>query len=294
MNWLDGWLGFNTRTGEHKGSNTAAVACRSRRRNEEERWDPDLLGVLGNPWSLQVGRVEIDHNLGAPSEHIPMVKPEVVAEPTVVTTRNEEHGAKNMVSEFGATLGCKGCLLVGQPHTEECRARITARMESDPAHAKRLEDNLARRVAFAKLEMGLVESELTTNPSKRARQDGVAPQESEINGGTSSSVAVSDVEMQTIHAGKRPLHPGGMTTWCADLDVCDELDECNVHENDCQGDHADEVTGVTLVREYVAKARMEGMSWCDKLEVTDVTCMMRTGRKPISCRWRDIHNGDSE
>ena len=94
MNWLDGWLGFNTRTGEHKGSNTAAVACRSRRRNEEERWDRDLLGVLGNPWSLQDGHVEIDHNLGAPSEHIPMVKPEVVAEPTVGTTSNEEHGVK--------------------------------------------------------------------------------------------------------------------------------------------------------------------------------------------------------
>ena len=78
------------------------------------------------------------------------------------------------------------------------------------------------------------------------------------------------------------------------LDVCDELDECNVHENDCQGNHADEVTGVTLVREYVAKARMEGMSWYDKLEVTDVTCVMRTGRKPIPCRWRDINNGDSE
>ena len=187
MNWLDGWLGFNTRTGEHKGSNTAAVACRSRRRNEEERWDRDLLGVLGNPWSLQDGRVEIDHNLGAPSEHIPMVKPEVVAEPTVVTTRKRRARREEMVSEFGATLGCKGCLLVGQPHTEECRARITARMESDPAHAKRLEDIWPGEWHSPNLR--LVESELTTNPSQRARQDGAAPQESEINGGTSSSVA---------------------------------------------------------------------------------------------------------
>ena len=70
--------------------------------------------------------------------------------------------------------------------------------------------------------------------------------------------------------------------------MCDELDECNVHVDDCQGDHVDEVTGVTLLREDVATVRMEEMSWCDKFkayeEVTDETCMRRTGRKPISCR----------
>ena len=26
----------------------------------------------------------------------------------------------------------------------------------------------------------------------------------------------------------------------------------------------------------------------------DETCVLRTGRKPISCRWRDINKGDSE
>ena len=36
--------------------------------------------------------------------------------------RNEENGrriyiTKKMVSEFGATLGCKGCLLIGQPRS---------------------------------------------------------------------------------------------------------------------------------------------------------------------------------
>ena len=46
-------------------------------------------------------------------------------------------------------MGCKGCLVIGQPRTEECRAKITTRMENDPAHAKRLEDNLTRRTAFA-------------------------------------------------------------------------------------------------------------------------------------------------
>ena len=41
--------------------------------------------------------------------------------------RHEENGrrfhiTKKMVSEFGATLGCKGCLVIGQTRTEECRS----------------------------------------------------------------------------------------------------------------------------------------------------------------------------
>ena len=62
VNWMDGcWLGFNTRPGEHIVSNNAAVVtCRNiRRRSKEERWSRELLlGILGNPCSLQDGRVE--------------------------------------------------------------------------------------------------------------------------------------------------------------------------------------------------------------------------------------------
>ena len=54
-----------------------------------------------------------------------MVNPEVEAGPTVTKTRTEENGRRiyiteKMVSELGATLGCKGCLVIGQPHSEEC------------------------------------------------------------------------------------------------------------------------------------------------------------------------------
>ena len=79
-NWLVGyWLGFNTRTGEHTVSNSAAVvSCRiTRRRSTEERWNRVLLGTLGNPW--QDGRVEVDPNHAAPARSIPMVNPEVEA-----------------------------------------------------------------------------------------------------------------------------------------------------------------------------------------------------------------------
>ena len=115
MNWMGGcWLGFNTMTGEHiVSSNAAVVSCRSiRRRHTEERWNRDmLLDVLGNPWSLQDGREVIDLNPAAPDRYIPMVNPEVEAGST--KTRNEDSGrrvyiTKKMVSEFGATLGCKG------------------------------------------------------------------------------------------------------------------------------------------------------------------------------------------
>ena len=46
--------------------------------NKEERGNRDmLLGVLGNPWNLQDGRVEVDSNPVAPGGYIPMVNPEV-------------------------------------------------------------------------------------------------------------------------------------------------------------------------------------------------------------------------
>ena len=171
-------------------SNAAVVSCRSiRRRNKEARWNRDLLlGVLGNPWSLQDGRTEreVDLNPATPTRYIPMVNPEVQTGSTAMKTRTDENGrctyiTENMVSEFGATLGCKGCMMIGEPHTEECRARITARMESDPAHAKRLEDNLARRVKFdvpeTKVAMPGAGSSDATKPELGRRHNPQTPKE---------------------------------------------------------------------------------------------------------------------
>ena len=116
----------------------------------------------------------------------PMSNP---TEPTVTRTRIEENDrriyiTKKMVSEFGATLGCRGCFVIGQRHTEKCRARITARMENDPVHAERLEDNVNRRNEFATPETTVaVPSEGRTRATKRARQDDWdMPQESEDTG----------------------------------------------------------------------------------------------------------------
>ena len=215
-------------------SNSAAVVtCRSiRRRNKEERWNREVMfEILGNPWSLEDGRVEVDPDPAAPARCLPM-NPEVPAEPIATRTRNEENGrrshiTKKMVSEFGVTLFCRGCLVIGRLHTEECRARKTARMENDPVHAKRLEDNLNRRNEFANPETTVaVPSEGRTDATKRARQDELeTPQESAKTGGASTSSAGADVDMRLIHAGKRPMDPGGDKDMVCGLGVCDELDE---------------------------------------------------------------------
>ena len=197
-----------------------------------------------------------------------MVNPEIPAEPIATKTRNEENGrrihiTKKMVSEFGATLDWRRCLVIGRLHTEECRARITARMENDPVHAKRLEDNLNRRNEFANPETTVaVPSEGRTDATKRARQDELeTPQESANTGGASSSSAGADVDMRLIHTGKRPLDPGGDKDMVCGLGVCDELDKLDenslsyTYVNGREVDYIDEVTGVTLLRDDVARAQ---------------------------------------
>ena len=50
------------------------------------------------------------------------------------------------------------------------------------------------------------------------------------------------------------------------LDGCDGLNEhsSDAYVNECEGDYTDEVTGVTLLRDGVAKARAEEMAWYEK------------------------------
>ena len=61
--------------------------------------------------------------------------------------------------------------------------------------------------------------------------------------GASSSSAGADVDMRVIHAGKRPLDPGGDKDMVCGLDACDELDELDensfsdTYVNDREGDY---------------------------------------------------------
>ena len=111
--------------------------------------DTYCLAFSENLWSMQDACVEVEPNPAAQAGTLPKVNPGWRL--TATRSRNEENGrhidmTKKMVSEFGATLGCKGCLEIRQPHTQECRARITAKMEQYPAHAKRLEQNATKRL----------------------------------------------------------------------------------------------------------------------------------------------------
>ena len=53
--------------------------------------------------------------------------------------------------------------------------------------------------------------------------------------------------------------------------MCDELDECpsDAHVNDCDGKFTDDETGVTLLRDGVAKARAEEMAWYGKFKANE-------------------------
>ena len=84
--------------------------------------------------------------------------------------------------------------------------------------------------------------------------------------------------MRSTSAG-RPLEPAGDADMVCGLDVCDELNEycSDAYVDDGEGDCTDEVTGVTLLRDDVAKARAEEMAWYEHFkafeELTDETCV---------------------
>ena len=273
------WLECNTRTGDHiVSSNAAAMSCRSiRRSSKEERWNRDMmLEILDKRWSLQDGRAEVDSISVASIRYITTRNPEVEAGPTETKIRNEENDGriyitKKMVSEFGVTMDCKDCLLIGQSHTEKYWVRIITHMENDSAHAKRFEHNLNRQTEFVNPELeDVASSEDRINTSKSARPNEVRPsQEFTITGGVSSSMTGSDVEIRSIQTVKRSLEPDGDDDTICRLDVCDELHEYSSDTcvNDCKGDYTDEVTGVTLLRDDVTRARTEEMTWHEKFKV---------------------------
>ena len=144
-----------------------------------------------------------------------------------------------MVSEFAATLGCKDYLEIGQPHSEECRARITTCMENDLVHANRLGDNLISRNEFANLERlprQMQAEQMRRNfhaETRLSRQKNLRTRR-----GASNSSAGADVDTRSVHAGKRPLEPSGDEDMVCGMDVCDELNEqpSDVFVNDCDGE----------------------------------------------------------
>ena len=79
-----------------------------------------------------------------------------------------------------------------------------------------------------------------------------------------------------------------MTTWCADLTVCNELDgyPSAVNVNDCEEDYTDEVTGATLFGDDVARARAEKMAWYDKFQAHGEVLDGETSTKVTANEWK--------
>ena len=102
-----------------------------------------VLDIKGTPWNPKGGDAVMDHEVAMGRGEIQMKEPTVRAAPTMPREPLGQIGkrvyiTKKMVDEFGATLGCRGCLEIGVPHTEECRVRLTKRLESAPEHAEKV------------------------------------------------------------------------------------------------------------------------------------------------------------
>ena len=114
VNWLDGCcLGFNTR--KHIVSDSAAVvSCRSIRwRNKEERWNRDmLLGIVGNPWSLQDGHLEVTLQRWPDTFRLRIQKWRPDSDENQRRRQRQTH-LHHEEDGVGATVGCKGFLGAG-------------------------------------------------------------------------------------------------------------------------------------------------------------------------------------
>ena len=228
---------------------------------------------------MQDGRVEVDRNTAAPTRTLPMVNPEVEAGPTTTKSRNEDNGrriyiTKKMVSEFGATSGCMGCLEIGQPHTEECRAKITAKMDQDPAQREATRKNTTKMVMQARTTCCWKKQRPTctgahrkTPLSRDKSQPALVP--------LRSTKTTRKWDRQPVASDR--WDQAATTTWSADWMCVTSSDD----------GFPNIMTGAPLLRDDAARARAEETAWYDKFEaceaVTNETCLS-TGRKLISCR----------
>ena len=139
--------------------------------------------------------------------------------------------------------------------------------------------------------------EATTKAPKCARPDDAVAARRIITSWSARSANVNVVP--PTNSGKRTLEPDGDDDMVCWLEVCDKLNESNAFVDDGDEAFTEDMTGATLVRDDVARARVEDGAWYDKFEayegVTDESCSSRTGgRRQISCRRKDFNNGEKQ
>jgi hypothetical protein len=101
-----------------------------------------VLDIKGTPWNRRGGEAVMDHEVTTGRGPIVVKDPTTRAAPTIPRAPIGQIGKRvyiteNSVDEFGATLGCRGCLANGVTSTEACRARVTERLLNAPEHAEK-------------------------------------------------------------------------------------------------------------------------------------------------------------
>ena len=137
------WNEFHPRNHEHIVSDEGEIVPYEtiHRRPPENMWSKQLVpDIKGTPWNHKGGEAVMDHEVTTGRRPIAMKDPTARAAPTTPRAPIGQIGKRvyiteNSVDEFGATLGCRGCLANGVTSTEACRARLTERSLNALEHA---------------------------------------------------------------------------------------------------------------------------------------------------------------
>ena len=170
--WDDGvFLGYRSASGEIIiGTKDMILRTRTvKRKVFEQRWDAKILKMIGGvPWKTTAGADEGDGTM--PAIAMPLEMPEVIMRPEFrtedVIPRRLAIRVKD-VSDFGATVGCKGCVALlrgarGIPHTEACRTRLTKEVEKS-------DDGRGRAGAARQRETDFYEANIKSTEEKKRK-----------------------------------------------------------------------------------------------------------------------------
>ena len=144
--YLGRYLGHHARTGSIliMTANGVVTAAGFRRMPAVDRWKTEGLNSLrGLPWDVSKGAPE-----AADAEQVERPPPRAIMLPLAPRRR---YVTRTDLKKYGITIGCTACSDIAvhgksvKPHSDECRARIGAHLETDPVGQERLQAHKRRR-----------------------------------------------------------------------------------------------------------------------------------------------------
>ena len=187
--WLPGvWLGKRFATDEHVVAMEDGTVVRADAVREfpGQRFDKDLLDkIIGAPWDLrgtgseQGGGEREDPRAGD-------VRQALVIEPTPMTlpVARRLMITKDILDKVEYTDGCRKCRDIlegdrsrpGLSHSEECRARVIARMQADPELRPRLQCEKERQDAYLEARLEAEFGKRKPQPARPAEPGSTRPE----------------------------------------------------------------------------------------------------------------------